>query len=266
MSIPNDREERPLTFNELRALAEKREKQDGPWKKEEELPEVSLEELLALGGKKAGRDIIFGTDGETRLVFSPSDSRLKRAARRTISRWTVSILPIPVSGYDARRELNKSGRELWDKEKDEPSLAFKAAEQLLACNVEKLEALHVEVTPLRELNESPATEMVMEQLSIVSEQLLSAQAAIGLVVEVLSKKFGGRKLQKAFELLQGGQLPQDVTKLRFDALALAGELQRPPTKRELRERYDPGMDPSQFAKLLRHAGLSWLPGAKSLAT
>ena len=42
---------------------------------------------------------------------------------------------------------------------------------------------------------------------------------------------------------------------------LAATLQRPPTKKELRERYDPDerKDASQFSRLLKPAGLSWLP-------
>jgi hypothetical protein len=42
---------------------------------------------------------------------------------------------------------------------------------------------------------------------------------------------------------------------------LALELQRPPYKRELRESFDPQhrVKPSNFATLLKHAGLGWLP-------
>jgi hypothetical protein len=50
---------------------------------------------------------------------------------------------------------------------------------------------------------------------------------------------------------------------------LAATLQRPPTKKELRERYESEspagwIDASRFAKLLRHAGLSWLPSTTVL--
>ena len=85
-------------------------------------------------------------------------------------------------------------RKVRAKEKGEPSVAYRAVEQLLACHIEKLQALRVEVTPLHELSERPETEAVMEQLvkvserlETVSEQRLRDQAAIGLVVEALSK-------------------------------------------------------------------------------
>src|SRR5262245_39595456 len=191
-----------------------------------------------------------------------------------------SMLPVPVSSYDTKRELNKGTLELWDKEKGKPSLGFEAVEQLLACHgkivsnqLETLEALHVEVTPLRELSERPETEPVMEELvkmserpNSISERLLEAQGAIHLIFEALSQGLGG-KLQKAFDRLQGDQWPRDVTNLRFLAMALATELQRPRRKAERKKRYDPDgrIDPSTFAKLLRHAGLSWLPRGSSTA-
>ena len=40
--------------------------------KRREVPDVPEKVLLALKGKKAGSDIIFGPDGETQLIFSPS--------------------------------------------------------------------------------------------------------------------------------------------------------------------------------------------------
>jgi hypothetical protein len=227
--------------------------------------EVPEKDLLELGEKKAGESIVFGSEGETQLIFSPSKGKVEGAAR-----WTVSLKG-NTSRHDLQRELSKANRWLWDKEKDEPSVAFEAAEQLLACHVEELQALRVEVRPLQ-LNERPKIEAVMEQLSkmgerleTVSEQLMGAQAAIRLVVEALSERLGGKKLKIAFDLLQGDQWPQDIQKLWHCAMRLAGKLQRPPTKAELRKRYYPDrrIDPSQFTKLLKHAGLSWLPGAKS---
>ena len=57
MSIPDDSEEKPLTFSELQALAEKLDL-DGlasevRGRTREEVPDVSEEDLLALDGKKA---------------------------------------------------------------------------------------------------------------------------------------------------------------------------------------------------------------------
>ena len=55
-----------------------------------------------------------------------------------LARWTV-FLKGTTSRHDLHRELSKSTRGLWvwdkekdDKEKGEPSVAFKAVEQLLA--------------------------------------------------------------------------------------------------------------------------------------
>ena len=106
----------------------------------------------------------------------------------------LTLSPVPISGYDAQRELSKGAGRLWDKEKGEPTVAFKAVEQLLACHVEELRAPRVEVRPLNELGESPPIEAVMEQLVKMSELLnteshrrIEAQDAIGLVVEALSR-------------------------------------------------------------------------------
>ena len=250
----------------LRSLAMEQDRLDGLTSnargRRKKREEVSEETLISLGGRKTGAEIVFGPESGTQLIFTPSKGRFEGAAR-----WIVCLPPVTTSRYDTRRELSKANRGLWDGEKDEPSAAFKAAEQLLACDVEKLQALRVEVRQLHELNERPKTETVMERLSImgerlnrVSEQVLGPQAAIGLLVEVLSKGLGG-KLQIAFDLLRDdGQWQEDISKLRDHALLLAGELQRPPTKRELRKRYNPSgtLKESEFSQLLKHAGLSWL--------
>jgi hypothetical protein len=250
--------------------SEEIDRQAGP-KKRREVPDVSEKALLALGGKKVDATFVFGSEGEFQLIFRPS--------QKAAARWTFSIPPVPISSYDIQRELSGHGRGLWvwDKEKSEkkgekkgkPSLAYRAAEQLLACHAdEELQALRVEVRQLHELNERPEIEAVMEQFSkmkelleTVSYQLMRAQAAIGLVVEVLSEEHGGIKLKKAFDLAQGDQLPQEIQKLWDCTMFLAATLQRPPTKKELRNHYDPDerMDPAQFSRLLKPAGLSWLP-------
>ena len=106
---------------------------------------------------------------------------------------------------------------------------------------------------------------VSEQLETVSEQLDTAshlqnmaQDAIHLVVEVLSTKELVGKLQIAFDLLQRDQWAQDIQKLWDCALDLANELQRPPTKGELRKRSNPSGTEKDFTPLLEHAGLLWL--------
>jgi hypothetical protein len=262
-----------------------------------------LRALIEELDRKARATIVFGPDGATQFIFSPSKGRVEGAAR-----WKVDLKGT-TSRHDLQRELSKANRGLLDKEKGESSVAFKAVEQLLACYTEierqfrrtllllllrrlredaKQDGEAAEDTPftypkpqLETLREELATvserlETMSKRQETVSDQLMMAQDAIVLVVEALSKDAQSReeggvsgpkgKLQIAFDLLRGGQWPEDVTNLQNHAWFLAGKLQRPPTKAELRERYDPRMDPAQFSRLLKPAGLSWLPGAKSLAT
>ena len=229
--------------------------------KRREVPDVPEKALLALGGKKVRRvffdrrrqalrqaaDIIFGPEGETQLVFSPSKGRVKGAAR-----WKVDLKGT-TSRHDLQRELSKANRGLWDKEKGEPSVAFKAVEQLLHCYIEierkfRRTLLLLLLRRLREeakqdgeaaedtlftypkpqvetLREELAT--VRERLETVSEQLLRAQDAIVLVVEALSKDAQSReedgvsrpngKLPLAFDLWRDDQWPDDVTNLQNHA-------------------------------------------------
>ena len=244
----NDSEEKRLTLSELRALAEKQDKQDGPWKKEEELPEVSLEELLALDGKKTGNQIVFGPEGKTQLIFRPSKGMVGRAP----ARWTIS-LKSKTSAYDTQRELSRANRGLWDKgegkdkEQGQPAVAFKAARQLLACHAE-MEAKQETASSVSEATEGalyaypkPELETLTEELAKTEDQLneernhrMTAQDAINLVIEALSQGRGG-KVQMAFDLLQRDQWPQDIKDLQQLAMRLAARLQRPPTKAELQE-------------------------------
>ena len=63
----------------LRDLAEKQDKlNEVPWEKEN-TREVSVEELLALGGKKTENQIVFGPEGETQLIFRPSKAGLAKS-------------------------------------------------------------------------------------------------------------------------------------------------------------------------------------------
>jgi hypothetical protein len=100
----NDSGEKPLTLGELRALAEKQDRLNGlayeAKAQTHQNKEVSGEDLLSLGEKKAGAEIVFGPEGETQLIFRPSTGRFKGAAR-----WTVSLKG-NISRYDTQRELN----------------------------------------------------------------------------------------------------------------------------------------------------------------
>jgi hypothetical protein len=66
--------EQPLSEQELRDLAEKRDKLEVPWEKEK-VREVSLQELLALGGKKTDQIAVVqaGKTPERVIVLPSSD-------------------------------------------------------------------------------------------------------------------------------------------------------------------------------------------------
>ena len=296
-------EEDPELAN-LQALAEKQDRQDGLASKpktQTKQREVSVAFLELLGGEviedKIGDgkakivEIRFGSEEETQLIFRPetevifqrSKDRKVRHGRlnRLFSRWTVSLKG-KTSRYDTQRELNKANRGLWemgegrDGEEGEPSIAFQAAKQLLACHVEielqlrrtlllfLLFRLHEKaeqeaVSPIKPepakgvlyIYAKPELETLREQLAVSSEQpeetedqlnrvryqLAKAHDAISLTIEALSKGHGG-KVQKAFELLQRDKWPQDIDKLQEHAIRLAITLQRPPTKAELRKSYN----------------------------
>ena len=73
----NDNEQKPLTYEELRALGHGAG--SAGWSdfqrkrpKEQQREEVSEETLISLGGKKVGATIVFGSEGETQLTFKPS--------------------------------------------------------------------------------------------------------------------------------------------------------------------------------------------------
>ena len=277
-------DEREEERRRLRALAMQQDRLDGLTSnargRRKKREEVSEETLISLGGKKVGATIVFGPEGETQLIFenvTKKRSGKKRPAETY--RWRVS-LKARTSRYDTQRELNRSGRGLWDTEKDEPSIAFKAVRQLLAC--------HAEMGPKQEPAPSEAAEgplytypkpeldtlrdelgKVEDQLNATIDYLFMAHDAISLAVEALSKGLGG-KMQMAFTLLQDDKhWSQDIDRLQALTLGSAAALQRPPTKAELKGRFNPSgtLRGSEFSVLLKHAGLSWLKRRKrSMAT
>jgi hypothetical protein len=328
MSIGKEGEEKIPTHSEPAALARKRDRQDKLAGKArarakrvrshvlgKDLAAENLEaEKLAAkyNGKKVGVEVVFGPEGETQLVFRRvyrrsirgPDGEIQCIYRRVkggVAGWIVGLREGAISRDDFRRELNKSKTALWNKEKGEGSLAFKAAEQLEACHVEiaglrklqlreraKQEGVALiepdaaaqetpyiypkpEIDTLRE--ELPSArkqlERVEEQLATAIYELIRARDAISLTFEALSKGLGG-KMQKAFDRSHDkGQWPRDIEKLKWHAVALAWELQRPPTKAELRKSYnstrhhvDSALGESKFSPLLKHAGLRWLDKAQ----
>src|SRR4029077_11986964 len=98
------------------------------------------------------------------------------------------------------------------------------------------------------------------------QQGKEVQWAIIATLEALKRDVENkdRKLQVAFEWLEGEGAQSQIVKLCDHAVYLAAELQRPPSKKELKDRFDSTLPPdhpvhpSEFSKLLKAAALSWL--------
>ena len=205
------------------------------------LPVVTEEKLIALGGSpryektlEKGKPpppvtaIVFGGENEARMIFKPAAG----------GRWNVDLEGTR-SLEDMRRELNKAGRRLWDSVEQKPALACRAVLGLLSCR--------------RQFKGVPWD----EQPHFAAATMLDA---IETTLDVLQQNQAG-KLQLAFKLLSdNAQWPRTLDILRDDAWDLANELQRPPSKKELMNRFDPSgkLEQSEFSKLLKHAGLAWL--------
>jgi hypothetical protein len=215
------------------------------------LADVSEAELIALGGVKKLvqiwikgvpqniTQIVFGAPErekaptmpgvqprETQLVFTPNEGA-----------WKVALTGKP-SLEEMRRELSKAGRGLWNAAQQKPDVAFQAVEGLLNC--------------WNWFKGLPSDE----------QQQAHAQFAISATLQALERdrQSKGRKLQLAFALLTDDQWPGEIDKLLGNAVMLACELQRPPSKKELKNRFDPcgNMHAWRFTELLKHAGLAWL--------
>ena len=78
---------------------------------------------------------MFGPEGETQLTFETAKNKVGRKRPAETYRWTVSLKG-KTSAYDTQRELSRASRGLWDNGEGQPSIAFKAARQLLACHAE----------------------------------------------------------------------------------------------------------------------------------
>jgi hypothetical protein len=199
-------------------------------------------ELQKLGGKKEvilldenrrQTRIIFGVVGDTRFIFTPWPGAWMVALEPTEPKETLEEL---------KRELKKHGRNLWDDARQEPDIAYQAAERLLYC-FDWFKGL-------------PSNE----------GQAAQVQIAIVATVQALKRdaKTRAPRLQVAFDLVTDPQWSGHIGKLLDHALMLACELQRPPTKKELKDQFDstlPQQHPvhsSEFSKLLKMAGLSWL--------
>jgi hypothetical protein len=212
------------------------------------LPVVTQEKLIALGGSprydkshEKGKPppppvaaIVFGRDNEARMIFKPVGG----------GRWKVDFEGMP-SLKDIKRELSKAGRSLWDPVEQRPGLAFRAVQALLSCQ--------------RQIKGVPWDELPHFAVATMLD-------AIETTLEVLRQNQTG-KLQLAFKLLRDSkQWPQALDSLGDHAWLLANELQRPPSKKELKDRFDPPtpkhidglINKSEFSKLLKHAGLAWL--------
>jgi hypothetical protein len=231
---------------------------------------VSEAELRKLGGvkemvrRKDGLQsrIIFGGVGETRLIFTPWHGA-----------WMVELDAKPALEEELKRELNKSGRNLWNVPKPEQKPDIAATEQKPAVAEDKQkEKLDIAVQAVDALLAWSRDWQHFTALS-KSEQkraMIYAQLAILTTLQALKRDVekGGRKLQLAFEWLTGEGSPSQIVKLCDHLRDLAVELQSPPSKKELKDRFDSTLPPqypvhpSEFSKLVKVAGLSWLKRGK----
>jgi hypothetical protein len=174
----NDREEEASAKEFCREQANR----PRPGKKAARRSEAELRKLggtkdvIPIGESRRQTRIIFGGEGETRLIFTPY-----RGA------WMVALEGTP-SLEDERRELNKSRRKLWNADKEKPDIAAQAVDALLSC-FESFKGLRS--------NEQQADEV---------------KFAIIATLQALKRdvKNKSRKLQVAFEFLDDPQWPTQI--------------------------------------------------------
>jgi hypothetical protein len=155
-----------------------------------------------------------------------------------------------VSHEELKREINKSRRNLWNAAEEKPDIAFRAV--ALSC-FESFKGL-------------PSKQQANE----VQFAIIATLEALERDAKTKDRKHRGHKLQVAFELLNDPQWPRQIGELRDHALDLACDLQRPPSKKELKDQFDPPLlhhalglvGATKFASLLKVAGLSWLKRGK----
>ena len=188
--------------------------------------------------------IVFGPVGETRFIYMPEGGG-----------WRVALDAKP-SVEELKSELNKTRRNLWNAAKEKADIAFQAVDALLTCS--------------RDWQDFLALPESKQKKADVYRAMVNVQLAILTTLQALKRdvKTKRRKLQLAFERLDDPQWPRQIEKLRHHALMLAVDLQRPPSKKELKDRFDSTLPPqypvhpSEFSKLLKAAGLSWLKRGK----
>lgn len=194
-------------------------------------PAPTQADLVKLGGRPDGETVIFGGEGHTTLVFKPS--RIPQSHG-----WTVELTG-RTSREERKRVLSASGRGLWDRQADAPDSACEAAAGLIDC--------------VRDFSAKVSSK----------ERALAARHCLLALHEAL-RAGKGKKLQIAFDLLSSEAAwagTDKVDALQEQCLLLATEKQRPPSKKELKDRFERKgnlIDKSSFAELLRHAGLGWL--------
>jgi hypothetical protein len=204
-------------------------------------------DVILLDESRRQTRIIFGGVGETRLIFTPDGAGWK-------IQLDVDVDP-ELSPEELKSELAKSGRGLWDNDKQKPVIAFQAVNALLTC--------------WRDWQDFTALPESEQEKADFYRAMVNVHLAILTTLEALKRddKNESRKLQVAFALLNDPQWPTQIGELRYHARNLAVELQRPPYKKELKDRFEQPLPPhhsgrivrpSEFSSRLKAAGLSWL--------
>jgi hypothetical protein len=157
-------------------------------------PKVLEVELLALGGIKKAvwhedgvqSQIIFGGEGETRLMFTPRSGAwwVDLEGKRSLDPKRS------LEDEDLKRELCRFGHSLWDNDNQKPDIAFQAVDALLSCS--------------RDWQEFIALPKSEQQKADVYRAMVDVHLAISATLLALkrdAKTPKARKLQLAYKLL-----------------------------------------------------------------
>lgn len=232
----------------------------GPRKKATARSEAELRKLGGVPEMVERKDgpqerFIFGPLGETRFIYTPYRGG-----------WMVALDAKPALEEDLKRVLNQAGRNLWNVPEPEHQPDIAATEQKPAVAEDKQrEGMDIAVQAVDALLYWSQN---WQDFSEQKNAMIYAQLAILTTLQALERdlKNKSHKLRLAFEMRTGVGTPSKNDKLYGHAVALAVELQRPPTKKELKDRFDSKLqhpfDPSEFSKRLKETGLSWLKRGK----
>jgi hypothetical protein len=209
-----------------------------------------------LGGKLEGVSVIFGqARGDLRVSFEPEphlDGSMS-VGFFDAERWSDQL----------KAELNGHNRGLWDKDKNKPAFEYRAIEYASEIKTRLAEIIHAfNSKPTRELQEQlpdlPQIYSALSDLMNCCDRAQDGRSAkrLGMACKIFAK----------FNTPQTGEFSFDspiesdaVRKIKNGTVELAHQLQRPPTRKELRHKIGWNLETKEFNTKLADAGLGWLP-------